>query len=253
MRHLFKGDSVWRLIRVIWASFPWDLSKGHHLWYGPMIWKKGELVKGRYICASCSSFIILFYRHYQGELFQYYTIGRKQTWSTVEDLVHFSNKTPIPWKALTHFNYSIHQYSRDQKLQMMLSQFPGSKFKSRLEMGAAEETPPVTIYTYFTLETYLCWFWVLMVIQTCVIIAVKRLANPGPFHRQNWVQRFINGLENCMIPVPMEDWDDHHGTINFYIEAQKKVKSEMKWTFLVNLLMNIIMCIPMIILGRSLS
>ena len=76
-------------------------------------------------------------------MFQYYTIGRKQTWSTVEDLVHFSNKTPIPWKALTHFNYSIHQYSRDQKLQMMLSQFPGSKFKSRLEMGAAEETRPV--------------------------------------------------------------------------------------------------------------
>ena len=176
-------------------------------------------------------------------MFQYYTIGRKQTWSTVEDLVHFSNKTPIPWKALTHFNYSIHQFTNQSRVEG----------KILLEMSAAKETPPVTIYTYFTLETYLCWFWVLMVIQTCVIIAVKRLANPGPFQRQNWVQRFIHGLENCMIPVPMEDWDDHHGTINFYIEAQKKVKSEMKWTFLVNLLMNIIMCIPMIILGRSLS
>ena len=178
------------------------------------------------------SIILLFYRHYQGELFQYYTIGRKQTWSTVEDLVHFSNKTPIPWKALTHFNYS----------------HPGSE-----EMHAAKEIPPVTIYTYFTLETYLCGFWVLMTIQTCVIIAVKRLTNPGPFQRQNWAQRIIHAVENCMIPVPMEDWDDHHGTINFYIEAQKKVKCEMKWTLLVNLLMNIIMCIPMIILGRSLS
>ena len=173
-----------------------------------------------------------FYRHYQGELFQYYTIGRKQTWSTVEDLVHFSNKTPIPWKALTHFNYS----------------HPG-----REEMSAAKEIPPVTIYTYFTMETYLCGFWVLMAIQTCVIIAVKRLTNPGPFQRQNWAQRIIHAVENCMIPVPMEDWDDHHGTINFYIEAQKKVKCEMQWTLLVNLLMNIIMCIPMTILGMSLS
>ena len=199
--------------------------------------------KGRCRCTSSSCFIIIFYRHYQGELYQYYNIGRKQTWATVEDLVHFSNKTPIPWKALTHFNYSIHQFTNQSRVEG----------KILLEMSAAKETPPVTIYTYFTLETYLCWFWVLMAIQTCVIIAVKRLANPGPFQRQNWVKRFIHGLENCMIPVPMEDWDDHHGTINFYIEAQKKVKSEMKWTLLVNLLMNIIMCIPMIILGRSLS
>ena len=170
------------------------------------------------------------FRHYQGEAYQYYTIGRKQTWSTVDDLVHFSNKTPIPWKDLTHFNYTPD---------------PG-----RIEMSAAKEAPPVTMYTYFSLDTCLVGFWVFMLIQACLIIVAKKCSNPGPFQRQNWVKRITHALENCQIPVPMEDWDDHQGTIEHYIKAQKQVMLEMKWTLLVNLLINLSMCIPMTILGK---
>ena len=143
--------------------------------------------------------------------------------------MHFSNKTPIPWKTLTHFNYT----------------HPDGK-----EISFANEGPPITMYTYFSLETCLVGFWALILIQACLIIVAKKCSNPNPYQRQNWVKRITHALENCQIPVPMEDWDDHHGTIEHYIEAQKKVMLEMKWTLLVNLLINLIMCIPMTILGK---
>ena len=122
-------------------------------------------------------------------------MGEKQS---ITDMVHFSNKDPFPWSDLTHFNYS------------------------NLDIP-----PPVTNYTYFSLETCLYGYWILMVIQACVIMLAKKMTNPEVYQRQNWCQRITHAIENSIIPIPMEDWDDQHGPIQHYVKAQKRVEKEM--------------------------
>ena len=157
-------------------------------------------------------------RHYQGEIYMYYEFVVDRS-KKLESAVHFSNVTGIPWKALTNF-------------------------------VEPKKIPPVTLYTFFKLETCLYGFWILMLVQACLILISKRITNPMPFKRQNWAKMISHALENCQLPVPMEDWDDHHGPIASYVKAQKKVEHEMAWTLLINLLINLIMCVPMAILGK---
>ena len=177
-------------------------------------------------------------RHYQGELYPYFAMldSKMKESEMLESTVAFSNITSIPWKALTNFNTTWNpDYSLADKLA---------------HASKSIVMPPVTIYTYFRLETCLYGFWILMLVQACLILIAKRITNPMPFKRQNLAKMISHALENCQIPVPMEDWDDHHGSIASYVKAQKKVEHEMAWTLLINLLINLIMCVPMAILGK---
>ena len=112
-------------------------------------------------------------------------------------------------------------------------------------------SPDLTIYTHFSMEQYLYGFWIILCVQALVHILVKRLSNPLPFKRQNWIYMIANGIENCQIPVPMEDWDDQHGSIDYYVKAQKKVELEMGLTMVVNFVFNLIMTVPMWILCKN--
>ena len=90
-----------------------------------------------------------------------------------------------------------------------------------------------------------------MVIQASVIMLAKKMTNPKVYQRQNWCQRITHAIENSIIPIPMEDWDDQHGPIQHYVKAQKRVEKEMGVTLLINLFFNLLMGIPMVILGKN--
>ena len=147
-------------------------------------------------------------------------IGKKQS---ITDMVHFSDKDPFPWSDLTHFNYSN-----------------------------LTVPPPVTNYTYFSLETCLYGYWILIVIQACLIMLAKKVTNPEVYQRQDWSKRITHALENTLIPMPMEDWDDQHGPIHSYVKAQKQVEKEMGVILFIKLFFQFLMGIPIMILGKKL-
>ena len=147
-------------------------------------------------------------------------MGKKQS---ITDMVHFSDKDPFPWSDLTHFNYSN-----------------------------LTVPPPVTNYTYFSLETCLYGYWILIVIQACLIMLAKKVTNPEVYQRQDWSKRITHALENTLIPMPMEDWDDQHGPIHSYVKAQKQVEKEMGVILFIKLFFHFLMGIPIMILGKKL-
>ena len=120
-----------------------------------------------------------------------------------------------------------------------------------------EPTPPedmlTNLYTYFHLETCLYAYWIIMLVQTIVILIAKRLSNPVVFKRQSWLFAIANSLECCNIPIPMEDWDDQDTTIENYAKAQRKVEHEMGWNIAINSLVNAAMATPMIVLGKCIN
>ena len=224
-------NMIWSILSA-WRSYFKGLSatKDHF----PL---KPILILGMYVCLSlfsnCLACIVYFapclglfnlLRHYQGELFPYTTLTEKEIFNiTIEsDFVYYSTAKPIPWQSLSRYNYSD----------------PENPIK-----------PPITIYTYFELDTILHGFYLVLLLQTFLIMLTKRFANPMAFKRQNLLQKFTHALENCQIPAPTEDWDDEFGPkADDYVKAQMKVRLEMGLTLLVNLVTHLMMTIPMMIL-----
>ena len=175
--------------------------------------------------------------HFQGELSPYWTamngpradehfpdkIVFSFNISVETELVYYSNITPFPWTDLTHFDYSDPLNPKE---------------------------PPLTIYTYFCTETYLVAFWLIILIQAILILVSKVFTNRIAFEKETWIYLLTHSLECTQLPSPLYDWDDDHGPIQHYVQEQKRVDKEMKWTFAVSLVIHLLMNIPMIILGK---
>ena len=180
-------------------------------------------------------------RHYQGEHYPYWAaMGphiRTEEWSSMQhtqqpsfnytvdiekDLVYFSNIT-FRWSELTRFDYSNKTHPI---------------------------APPVTIYTYFELETYLITFWIIYVVQAFLIIFAKRITNPDIFEKLEWNVILTNTLENIWIQAPLEDWDDMASTIPGYKRKQTKNMIEMASVLFINMVTSISMLTPIWILRK---
>ena len=169
-------------------------------------------------------------RHYQGERIPFETaIGTKQ-----DELVYLPGR-PLNWTwyEISRFNYS-HYNATDRRGNPIYDPVP----------------PPLELYTVFSLELCLYGYWIMMIVQACFHVLIKRLSNPMPFKRQSYTQIIALGIENCQIPVPMEDWDDQHGSIKSYVKAQKRVDIEMGCTIAFNWIVNLLMTIPIWILCK---
>ena len=130
------------------------------------------------------SYVILDPTHY----FQFSNILVNVT----TDLCYFSDIPPFPWSDLTRFDYTDLYNPRP---------------------------PPITIYTYFNLETILVGFWIIWFLHIFVVWFVKRFSNPDSYKHQRRLEALINAMENGQIPAPMLDWDDLPATIPEYVDA----------------------------------
>ena len=170
-------------------------------------------------------------RHYQGEKIPFETaIGTDK-----DELVYLPGR-PLKW--------TWYDISRFTYISTNVTDWNGETIYDPVP-------PALEMYTVFSLKLCLNGFWILLIVQACVHILVKKLCNPMPFKRQSHTQIIALGMENCQIPVPMEDWDDHHRSIGSYPKAQKKVDTEIRLSILVNWIFNIIMTIPFWIFSKS--
>ena len=113
--------------------------------------------------------------------------------------------------------------------------------------------PPVSIYTYFTLEQYFMSFWIILGLQSLLIVILKGVTNKPVFKRQHWLGVTMHALENSHVPFPMEDWDELKGDVKEHEIRAAKVMIEMASVMFVNLVTNAFFLSPMIILGKLLS
>ena len=146
-------NNIWSILSA-WRAYYKVLSSTKD--YFPL---RSILIIGCYVILSlvikCSACIVYFapslglfnlLRHYQGELYPYWVVTHKDNFN-LTDLVYYSTVKPFPWTNLTRFDYTKSGYPIE---------------------------PPITIYTHCRLETILHGFYAIMLVQTLVIMAVKR-------------------------------------------------------------------------------
>ena len=81
------------------------------------------------------------------------------------------------------------------------------------------------------------------------LVTFEDLTN-DTFEKETWIYLLTHSLECTQLPSPLYDWDDDYGPIQHYVQEQKRVEKEMKWTLAVSLIIHLLMNIPMIILGK---
>ena len=175
-----------------------------------------------------------FPRHYQGESKPFAAAVSYHA----DDQIHLPN-IKMTWSELSRFNYSIKLSSPDAPL-------------SEYDIANVGELSLEHNYTMIPAEVCLVGFWVLLAVEVVLIMLGKKIANPLQFKRQTWLEILTNCSESSQIPMVFEDWDDVHGPIESYKKAQRKVEHEIGWTLVVNQIMNLLKCVPMIILGKIL-
>ena len=142
-------------------------------------------------------------RHYQGEAKPFASgVAYKS-----DDQVHLPN-VDMEWEDFSRYNYKFSLGKED--------------FISDLNISQVGNFSLTANYTILTEEFCLNSFWVLMLIETLLILFFKCFANPSTFQRQTFLENLTHSLGNCQIPSPIEDWDQTQGSIQSYKKSPKE-------------------------------
>ena len=165
-------------------------------------------------------------RHLQGEMYPYYNPYYKYGRSNMNDTFHFGNAPPILWGEITRWSYVYEKVANP---------------------------PPQTLYTLLSIEWYFCLLICAFALNVLLQLTLKRLTNYKVYNNMPWIDCLIHGISCCMIPYPMEDWDEKFGTVASYKTRKNIVLKEMLASIMLNFVFNLLLLSPLIVLGIKLK
>ena len=123
---------------------------------------------------------------------------------------------------------------------------------SDLLRGYDGKPPPVTIYTYFTLQHYFVIFFCVLTLQTIVIFVVKSFWS-FHFKSLNFLEKLLHSIENTHFPFPVHDWDHEQGSSKDHFYRMTRNRTETLIITMINLGFNLLLLFPMAILCNMLK
>ena len=111
--------------------------------------------------------------------------------------------------------------------------------------------PDYTVYTLMSIKTTFFCFIGLSLIHFAATLLVKKIT-VRDFWTNKKFAKFIHLLECLNISSPYRDWDDGEATVEEHRERFKQVRTEMIWSFILNIVVSILHLIPTWITGSFL-
>ena len=111
------------------------------------------------------------------------------------------------------------------------------------------EPPPLELYTIFSKQTYFLFFLGLHFLQILVIFTLKTFWLKRTYGLSIW-ETFLCSVEQSHFPFPSEDWDARNGGCLDHIERKKRVQNEFLTITIINLLFNLVLLFPLVILCK---
>ena len=162
-------------------------------------------------------------RHLQGEMYPFYQ-PLKGYVEYSSDTFYYGENVSIPWSQITRWNY----------------------------IGWEDAEPPQqTLYTKYSSEEY---FYILIGIFVCNVllqVITKRCTNPKIFQKMTFFDCLIHAISCCLIPYPMEEWDEGKGSIEMHRLRKRLVFKEMVSSMMLNFAINLFLLSPLIILSTN--
>ena len=112
------------------------------------------------------------------------------------------------------------------------------------------EPPSLILYTKFSLEIYFLAFWGILLFQCLVIyITDKLIVRNIPQTATVW-ERIMHAIVKSQFPFPYVNWHEAFGDCQDHKKRQKDAQHEVFVTTAVNLIFNMIMLVPLVILCK---
>ena len=113
------------------------------------------------------------------------------------------------------------------------------------------EPPAIELYTKFSLATYFLTFWGILILQTMVISILDKVwVRTIPKCATLW-GRIIHAIVKSHFAFPYENWHDTVGNCQDHKDRQKAAKHEVLVTMVINLVFNMAMLVPLVILCKT--
>ena len=149
-----------------------------------------------------------------------------------------------------HWDPVIDNFFLDQNGYIQFGKSPKILWTSINRWNSTLQTPPsYRLYTEFGLKHYFLAFWVVTIIQFIVVFLVK-LKISVPFVRMCLIDKIVHIMENINVYQCTEDWDHRLGTAEDHIKRMNKNFREYVALAVVNYLSNIVLLVPLSILGN---
>ena len=111
--------------------------------------------------------------------------------------------------------------------------------------------PPLELYTKFSLQSHFMAFWVILFLQIITIFITDKVWTRNiPESATIWEQLMHANLKSHF-PLPFTNWHEGDGNCNDHVKRHKAANHEFLMTTAVNLLFNLIMLTPLVILCKS--
>ena len=125
-----------------------------------------------------------------------------------------------------------------------------NEFKDGIMGSSAYDPPPLELYTKFFLPTYFFVFWVILLLQSlCILLVDKLFVKSTPNNITFW-KRFIHACQKSHFPFPYENWHEAEGTCLDHVKRKNAAQLEVLLSIAVNLVFNMILLFPLIILCK---
>ena len=106
-------------------------------------------------------------------------------------------------------------------------------------------SPPLELYTQFSLQTHFFAFWGVLILQTCTIIFIDKIwVKNIPKTATLW-DRVLHSIQKATFPFPYANWHQENGNCSDHIRRKQMVQQEVLVSILINLIFNIILLVPL--------
>ena len=113
-------------------------------------------------------------------------------------------------------------------------------------------SPPIELYTQFSLLTYSLLFMGLLFLQSLAIFLVDTKWNKTILQDARIWNRILHAIQKSHFPFPYVNWYKGDGNCMDHLKRKKETDMEVLSTIFVNLLFNMAMLIPLGILCKIL-
>ena len=125
-----------------------------------------------------------------------------------------------------------------------------NEFADVSRIVTAYDPPPLELYTKVSLQTYFFVFWGIIILQSLCILLIDKLFVKNIPHNVTLWKRFIHACQKSHFPFPCENWHEAEGTCLDHLKRKNAGQLEVLLSIVVNLVFNIILLFPLIILCK---
>ena len=154
----------------------------------------------------------------------------------------YSSLNPHPFHVYPILNSSFYDIQRGH--------FPSISDGVTLTTFSIYEPPSEELYTIFSLQTYLLAFCGILLLQVLTILITDKIFVKNIPKSATFWERFIHACEKSHFPFPFTNWHEEKGNCHDHMSKKKEVEQEVLITSFVNLLFNMTMLFPLVILCK---